>query len=184
VEVFFVMSDQAIGKRTSNSRSRARALRSRWVWISISALAVLAVSVFLWWSQDRQAFVLEEGSKQLVVLIRSDQETVYRIRYAGRRPVNISSILVMLQGQLLHVDPIRIVLAKGDQEIVLAGNKIPAGTGFSVASGEVFDLRVTYRGQTLGGNYLYGFRIGYQEGERERTTDLVLEREEYVIVVE
>jgi hypothetical protein len=91
---------------------------------------------------------------------------------------------VMLAGQVLRVDVRQVAVVHGDQEYVLGGDgRLPEGSELVLEPGEVFDVRVTFRGQSLGGNYLYGFEIGYLDGERERTVQLVLDYD-YAIVVE
>jgi hypothetical protein len=90
----------------------------------------------------------------------------------------------MLAGQVLHVDVRQVVLKYGDQELTLGGDgRLPEGSEVVVQPGDAFDVQVTFRGQTLGGNYLYGFEIGYLTGERDRTVQLVLNYD-YAIVVE
>jgi hypothetical protein len=60
---------------------------------------------------------------------------------------------------------------------------MPEGSELVLQPGDVFDVQITFRGQTLGGNYLYGFEIGFLEGARERIVQLVLDYD-YAIVVE
>jgi hypothetical protein len=89
----------------------------------------------------------------------------------------------MLAGQILHVDVKQVTLVHAGQEVVLEPDgSLPTGMEIMLAPGDTFDVRVTMIGQTTGGNYLYGFRISY-EGDRVRTTELVLEYE-YKIFVE
>jgi hypothetical protein len=44
-------------------------------------------------------------------------------------------------------------------------------------------VQVTYLGQTLGGNYMYGFRIGYGDDPEAEPFDLIAEFD-YAIIVE
>jgi hypothetical protein len=164
--------------------SRSKMGRNLWVWVLIGAVIILAAGAFLWWSQSQEPFSLVEGNQQLVVLIRSDRESVYRLRYDGNVPASLQSIKVMLAGQVLHVDVTKVVINLGNQDFTLAGDgSLPAGSELILQPEDEFDVRVTFRGQTLGGNYLYGFEIGYLAGERDRTVQLVLDYD-YAIVVE
>lgn len=178
------MLGQAKSKKSQRTLSRTIAFNQPWVWILIGAVIIVAAGAFFWWSQIRQPFSLVEGNPQLVVLIRSDRESVYRLRYEGRQPVNLQSIRVMLAGQILRVDVKQVAVIQGDREYVLGGDgRLPEGSEVLLQPGETFDVRVTYRGQSLGGNYLYGFEIGYLAGNRERTVQLVLHYD-YAIIVE
>jgi hypothetical protein len=162
------MSDLAKGKRSKAS--------GWWGWVAIGALFVLAIAVFIWWIQNRQAFSIQGGDEQLLVLLRSEKQGNYQVRYEGRQPVELQSLQVMLEGRVLHVDVVQVAVVQGDQEVVLAGDgSLPAGREIRLEPGDEFQVRVSFRGQTLGGNYIFGFRIGYQSGERLRTYDLNLE---------
>jgi hypothetical protein len=178
------MLDQVKGKKSAKSRSRSKGLSNLWTWIIIGAALILAVAAFVWWNQSQVPFSLVEGNPQLVVLIRSDRESLYQLRYEGRQPVNLDSLKVMLAGQVLHVDVRQVTLVHGDQEYVLQGDgSLPEGSELVLEPGEQFGVRINFRGQTLGGNYLYGFEIGYRSGERERTVQLVLDFD-YAVIVE
>jgi hypothetical protein len=180
------MSQLAKGKQPRTRTS------SGWLgWLAIAALVVVAIAVFVWWLQNRQVFEIQGGDEQLLVLLRSDEQGAYQLRYEGRRPVDLQSLQVMLEGQVLHVDVVQVAVAPGDaaegesgQEIVLQGDgTLPAGSEFRLDPGEEFQVLVTFRGQTLGGNYIYGFRIGYQNGNRLRTYELNLNHQ-YAVFVE
>jgi hypothetical protein len=178
------MLDQAKSKKSQKSLSRSKARGSLWMWIIIGVVIISAAVGLFWWSQNQKPFSLVEGNPQLVVLIRSDRESVYQLRYDGRQPVNLQTLKVMLAGQVLHVDVRQVTMVHDDQEYVLAGDgSLPAGSELILEPGEEFDVHVNFRGQTLGGNYLYGFEIGYLAGERERTVRLVLDYD-YAIIVE
>ena len=177
------MLDQVKSKRSQKATSRSR-LGGPWVWILIGGVIILAAGAFLLWSRNQLPFSLVEGNQQLVVLIRSDRESVYQLRYDGRQPANLQTLKVMLAGQVLHVDVRQVTMVHDDQEYVLAGDgSLPAGSELILEPGEEFDVHVNFRGQTLGGNYLYGFEVGYLAGERERTVRLVLDYD-YAIIVE
>lgn len=177
------MLDQVKSKRSQKATSRSR-LGSPWVWILIGGVIILAAGAFLWWSRNQLPFSLVEGNQQLVVLIRSDRESLYRLRYDGRGPANLQSLRVMLAGQVLHVDVKEVAVARGDEGFTLQGDgRMPEGSELVLQPGDVFDVQITFRGQTLGGNYLYGFEIGFLEGARERIVQLVLDYD-YAIVVE
>jgi hypothetical protein len=178
------MMDQAKSRKTQRTASRSKLRSSLWLWIIIGATIILAAAAFLWWSRSQPPFALVDGNPQLVVLIRSDRDSTYTLRYDGNQPIRLQSIRVMLAGQVLHVDVIEVAVIGSDQELILGGNgRLPAGSELVLQPGDTVDVRVTFRGQTLGGNYLFGFEIGYLAGERERTTRLELDYD-YAIIVE
>jgi len=91
--------------------------------------------------------------------------------------------LVMLAPETLHVSVTEVALVRGDEEVVLEKTSIvPEGTKFTLQPGDIFDVRVTFLGRTIGGNWLYGFRINYDDGGGLETTELVMGFE-YGIVV-
>jgi hypothetical protein len=76
-----------------------------------------------------------------------------------------------------------VVLVKGDKEVVLEKtNVIPEGTQLTLQPGDIFDVKITFLGRTIGGNWLYGFRINYNDGGGSETTELVLGFENAIVV--
>jgi hypothetical protein len=148
-------------------------------------LVLVAIVALVWQTQTRAAFVLQDGQDQLLVLIRNDASGVYQVQYRGRQPVQLQSIKTMLAGQILHVDVREVAVSKESAEVVLEqpAGALPEGHEISLQPGDVFNIRVTLRGQSIGGNYLYGFRIGYQNGGSEQTFELVMDFD-YEIIVE
>lgn len=147
-------------------------------------IGLLVVAFFAWNAVTAPRFVLKEGKKDLLVLIRDEEEGIYRLKYDGRKPVQLQSLQVMLAGQVLHVDLKQVVLRRAEQMVILEQPKgtLPAGTNFTLNPGDEFEVQILFHGQSIGGNYLYGFRIDYTQGNRDDTYDLILEYE-YSIVV-
>jgi FtsP/CotA-like multicopper oxidase with cupredoxin domain len=150
----------------------------------LGAAAVIVIGFFAWRFLNTDTFVILNGEKELVVLIRNDKEASYRVEYQGRQPVEIQGLKVMLEGQVLHSDVQSVVLRRDGQAYPLAGDgSLPEGDSLTLQPGEAFDVVVTLRGQNRGGNYLYGFQIVYSTGENERTYRLVSD-EKYAIIVQ
>jgi hypothetical protein len=147
-------------------------------------LGLLVVAFFTWNAMTAPKFVLKEGKKDLLVLIRDEEEGIYRLRYEGRKPVQLQALQVMLAGQVLHVDLKQVALRRAEQTVILDQPKgtLPAGTDFTLNPGDEFDVQIRFYGQSIGGNYLYGFRIGYTQAHRNDTYDLILEYEYSVVV--
>jgi hypothetical protein len=125
-----------------------------------------------------------DGDEQLLVLLRNNKDGNYRVRYEGRDPTELRSLHVMLGGQILHVDVQQVVIVHNDQEIVLEPDgALPTGSQVTLDSGDEFDVIVTYIGRTLGGNYMYGFRMGYGDDPQGEPFDLIAEFD-YAIIVE
>lgn len=178
------MASQSKGKKTSQSRSGKGVWRNAWLWVLVGVVGVLVIVFFLWQSGNRQKFTLLDGDKQVLVLIRNEEDGTYRLRYEGRAPVDLRSLQVMLGGQILHVDVMQIAVTKGGQEVVLeSSGQPPQGQPITLSPGEEFDVRVTFRGESIGGNYLYGFRIGYGAEGSEQLDELIMEYD-YAINVE
>jgi hypothetical protein len=129
-------------------------------------------------------FDMVSGDEQLLVLLRNEKDGNYRVRHVGSDPAELHSLKVMLGGQILHVDVQQVVIVHNDQEIVLEPDgAIPANAQVTLAPEDEFDVRVTYKAQTLGGNYMYGFRIGYGDDPQAEPFDLITEFD-YAIIVE
>lgn len=176
------------GERERNSsgmKKRGGITNIAWGWwVASGALLVVAVGLYFWISLNRYAFSLDEGPKQVLILIRQDVQTTYRVKFEGSRPVDLRSLHVMLAGQILHVDVKQVTLVSGDEEIVLLPDgSLPSGSRLNLDPGEVFDVRITFLGQSLGGNYLYGFKIDYGNEGRQGSYELVLDFD-YSIIVE
>ncbi len=178
------MGYQSKERKSLKSGSRTGERRMLWIlWVVLGVLIISVVAFFVWRSQNQHAFILEQGQKDLLVLIREDAQSDYQVKYEGTEPVDLKSLHVMLAGQILHVDVKQVMLVFGDQEIVLEPNgSMPAGTNFNLKPGDIFNVRVIFLGQSLGGNYLYGFRIVYDTGGNEQTYELVMNFDYSVVV--
>ena len=162
-------------KGRTKAQSHQENKNSRWVWIALAGVVIIGLVVVFLVVQNQHKFVLVEGETEVTVLLHDEKESIYQIRHEGHKPVDLQSLQVMLAGQILHVDVKQVILVHAGQEIILESDgSLPPGTGITLPPGDTFDVRITMIGQTTGGNYLYGFRISYAEGERVRTTELVL----------
>lgn len=133
---------------------------------------------------ESTSFTMVSGDENLVVLLRNQKDGTYRVRYEGRNPTDFRGLKVMLGGQILHVDVGKVVVVLDGQEYELEPNgAFPAGSQVTLNQGDEFEVRVTYHGRTLGGNYMYGFRMITGEGSNEEEVDLIAEYD-FVIVVE
>jgi len=130
------------------------------------------------------SFTVVGGDEQLMVLLRNDQDGHYQVRFDGRKPTQLNSLQVMLGGQILHVDVVQVAIIQDDQEVILEGDgSVPEGSQVIIDPEEEFEVRVTYHGQTLGGNYMYGFRMVYGDDPEVEPVDLITEFE-YAVIVE
>jgi hypothetical protein len=170
-------------KKPSIPRSEQQNRGNIWIWIGVILIAVLAAAVLIYRSQQGDRFSIVSGEKQILVLLRNEKSSDYRLRYQGRQPIDLNAVKVMLAGQVLHVDVKPVVLVKDGQELqVQPDGSLPPGTVLHLEPDDEFAVRVTYLGQTLGGNYLYGFKLGYSQDGRERAEDLVMQYDYEVIV--
>lgn len=172
-------------RRDRTAQNRGSVPQIPWIWLVAGVLVLVAIVALVWQTQTRAAFVLQDGQDELLVLIRNDASGVYQVQYRGRQPVQLQSIKPMLAGQILHVDVREVAVSKDSAEVVLEqpAGALPEAHEISLQPGDAFNIRLTLRGQSIGGNYLYGFRIGYQDGGSEQTFELVMDFD-YEIIVE
>jgi hypothetical protein len=129
-------------------------------------------------------FAMVGGDEQLAVLLRNEKDGFYQVRYEGNEPQELQSLVVMLGGQILHVDIARVTIIQGENEVILEGDgTLPEGSQVLLNPDEEFEVRVTYHGQTLGGNYMYGFRIVSGDDPGAEPYDLIAEYD-YAVIVE
>ncbi|HEX6302697.1 MAG TPA: hypothetical protein VFZ76_00795 [Anaerolineales bacterium] len=176
------MTDRSKSKR---AKSRGSLPRIPWIWLLVSALVIVAIVIVVLQTQTRQGFVLQAGERELLVLLRNDASGVYQVEYQGRGQIELQSIKPMIAGQILHVDVRQVSVSKDSNEAVLEqpAGTLPAGQEITLQPGDDFIIRVTLRGQSVGGNYMYGFRIGYQDGASEEIFELTMDFD-YEIIVE
>ncbi len=147
----------------SKTAGKKRDTRTQVGWIGLGALALLVLLGYLvYQNQQAHLFTLERGDEALVILLRDTQDGVYTVRYNGRRPVDITGVQAMLAGEILHMDVEAVSLEDSTRQVAVVDNQ--AETPFQVQPGATFRVRVTFSGQTLGYNYLYGFRLTYSSG--------------------
>ena len=178
------MADKPQSKKSSRTSSRGSSSTAIWIVLAFSAIILLAIALLIWQSNiNNVEFVLVKGDESLLVLLRDEEQGLYTLQYNGSKPIELENLLVMLAPETLHVSVTEVALVRGDEEVVLEKTSIvPEGTKFTLQPGDIFDVRVTFLGRTIGGNWLYGFRINYDDGGGLETTELVMGFE-YAIVV-
>ena len=153
------------------------------VWLVISAALLIGTTLSSCSVVSPDPFAIAGGDEQLLVLMRNDKDGYYQVRYEGRQPAELHSLHVMLGGQVLHVDVVEVAVIQGENEVILNGDAtLPEGSQVILEPGEEFEVRVTYHGHTLGGNYMYGFRIVHGDDSQAEPIDLIAEYEFTVIV--
>lgn len=154
--------------------------KQRWV-VFILVLGLLSAGCS---AMNSPSFEFVSGDEELVVLMRNQKVGNYRLRYDGRAATDLESLQVMLGGQVLHVDVGMVVVKLNGQELKLESDgSLPAGSQATLNPGDEFDVQVTFFGRTLGGNYMYGFRINTGDETSSEEVDVIAEYD-YVIVVE
>lgn len=94
----------------------------------------------------------------------------------------------MIAGEILHVDVEQVRVVTDDLDIVLDDNNVPEGQVLQVNPQDVLEMQVTFSGQSIGYNYLHGFRINF-DIENENMTEDVVDPEvpdgyQYLVAVE
>ncbi len=154
------------------------------VWLVISAVLLVLVPLSSCSVVNPDPFAMVGGDEQLLVLLRNEKDGHYQVRYEGRQPSELHSLHVMLGGQILHVDVVQVAIIQGESIVILEGDgKLPEGSQILLAPDEEFEVRVTYLGQTLGGNYMYGFRTVSGDDPQAEPVDLIAEFD-YAVIVE
>lgn len=178
------MTDKPQGNKGSRSGSPDSSKTTTWVVLAFSVIILVAIAFFLWqrFSTDVE-FTWVKGDEDILVLLRDEEQGEYTVQYNGSKPIELENLLVMLAPETLHVSVVEVVLVHEGEEVVLEkANKVPEGTQFMLQPGDNFDVRVTFLGRTIGGNWLYGFRINYDDGGGSETTELVLGFENAIVV--
>lgn len=152
-------------------------------WLAFTGLLVITLGLSSCSILNPVSFEMVGGDEQVFVLLRNEEVGNYQIRYGGRNQTDLRSLKVMLGGQILHADVQQVAILHEGQEIVLEGDgTLPAGSQIVLSPGDEFEVKVTYLGQTPGGNYMYGFRIGYGDDPQEEPQDLISEFDFSIIV--
>ncbi|GAB4498596.1 MAG: hypothetical protein OHK0052_12170 [Anaerolineales bacterium] len=138
-----------------------------WVWLI--ALIVIAAGLFFWLQPDT-SFQLIGGDKTLIVLLREQGEAVYQLRYEGSQPAQITNLMVMLAGTTLHTDIAEVTLLLDDQSITLQDGA--AAPPLTVQPADIVRVQVRYAARSIGYNYLYGFRVTFEQNNRTQTVDV------------
>jgi hypothetical protein len=154
------------------------------VWLVITAVLLIAIALPSCSIVNPDPFVIVGGDEQLLVLMRNDEDGYYQVRYEGQQPAELHSLHVMLGGQILHVDVVQVAIIQGENEVILKGDAtLPEGSQVILEPGEEFEVRVTFHGQSLGGNYMYGFRIVHGDDSQAEPIDVTAEYD-YAVIVE
>jgi hypothetical protein len=124
-------------------------------------------------SSNQVQFDFFAGDEALIVLLREDETGSYQVRYTGNQPAQIRNIQTMIAGEILHVDVEQVRLINQNSEVLLVDNNVPEGQVFELQPQEEFNIQVTFSGQSIGYNYLHGFRINFDVDNNNTTEDIV-----------
>ncbi len=165
------MANRAVKKKKSQPQGSRT-----WLWVGLGLILLLAWIV--WQSQAARVFSLVEGGGDILVLIRGEEQTSFRIKYTGSQPINLQRIqLKFITGQDLavHADVTQMALVAGEQNVSLdAEGSVLAGEQFTLQPGDEFEIQMTFSGQSLGPNRLEALLITYLRGTRQRVFTLGL----------
>ncbi len=161
--------------------------QSKFLWAGIGTAVLLFVALsFIVSRLNALPFKFVSGEEAPLILLRNTTDVQYQLEVTGSNPVTVERVVPMIQtfqGQVMYVDIEAVQLAAGGEPILLAeGGVMPAGTTLVLQPGDTLDITVTYLGQTLGHNRVYGFRLGYNVNGRSGEADLEIEGDYYVFV--
>ena len=176
------MSDK--NKKTSASSAQTGLNPKTLFWVGIAIVLVVAAAAVVVWRTTDSPFSLTKGDVNVMVVLRNTRTAEYTLTYEGKQPVTLERVLPMMQGPTLHTDVNEIQVQVGDQVYpVDNAGELVAEAPVVLGKGDSFQVRITFLGQSLGANVLYGFRLGYQEGGQSTTFDLIL-KDQYTVFVE
>ena len=157
-----------------------------WIGIGIAAVAFIAIAIIVW-RNTSFPFEFVGGEEAALVILRNPKDAEYQIKFTGNSPADLQRVLIQLESpdRVLHVDVQQVVVVTGDQEVVLdTSGKPPEGTKLTLQPGEVFTIRVTYYGDTIGAHYVYGFRLGYDANGTYNENALNIKDRKFIVTVE
>jgi hypothetical protein len=141
--------------------------------IILGLLYLVGVLTLAGCSGSGSDFSIQSGDPVVVVLLRDEEPGRYTLTYEGKDPAQIRFLQTMIAGEILHVDVARVILHSGDNAVQLVNNNVPEGQEFHIMPGDNLEIEVVFSGQTLGFNYIHGFRINYDAGGENFTVDVV-----------
>jgi hypothetical protein len=177
------MPDQTKSKKQPGKNKNSTGSSTALLWVFIVAMIGVIVFALYQQTQTRASLSFIGGDEAVVVLLRTTEQGSYILRNDSSQVVQITNLQAMLAGEILHVDVVESHLIKGDQSMRLIQGNLPAGEVFDVQPGETFTVQLSMLGQTLGHNYVYGFRVAYEDQRGSRTEE-VIDEFSYVVVVE
>jgi hypothetical protein len=173
---------QAKPKQSATSNNR----NLLWIGVGTVVLVFIVVAVFIW-QQTSFPFSFVGGEENAIVLLRNPYDAEYQLEFTGEKPALLRRVLIQLESpqSVLHVDVEQITAIVGDQEVALdTSGYPPEGTQLTLQPGEIFTIRVTYYGQTIGAQYVYGFRLGYETNGTYKEDALTIKDREFTVSVE
>lgn len=153
------------------------------MWVFLVALVGLVAFMIYQQMQARTTLAFIDGDEAVVVLIRNMDIGTYTLRNDSSQTVRITNVQAMLAGEIIHVDVVESRLSNGAQDLRLSQGDLPEGENLEVQPGETFDVQLTFLGQTLGFNYVYGFRVTFEDQRGSRVEE-VIDEFSYLVVVE
>lgn len=164
------MSNQKSSKKNKGSQVSGSVVA-----LIVIVVLVIAGAAYMLYrqNQSKSQYTITDGDKSVLVLLQDTQDATYTARYDGSAPSQINALQVMLAGEILHVDVDSVMLQSDTQQVTLKNNNVQQGESFTLNPGDEFKVIVTYLGQTIGYNYMYGFRITSTISSRTSTVDVI-----------
>jgi hypothetical protein len=181
------MSDKSPSRpQRTQAKTQEKPRLLLWAGVGVAALVFIAVAVLVW-QRTSFPFTFVSGEEQVIVILRNTAETEYEFQYTGNQPVALERVIVQLESPqiTLHVAVEQVTAIVGGQEVVLDdAGRVPEGTQLLVQPDEVFKVRITYYGDTIGAHYVYGFRLGYEANGVYNEDTMNIKDREYIVSVE
>jgi len=159
---------------------------ARLIWYGAGAAVVLFVVIAFFVARASAIpFELTGGETNPLVLLRNETVVNYEFTYTGSSPGTLERLIPRIQlyqGQVLVADVQEIWVEIDGEQVVLEEGYFPEGVSLELQPGETFQIGVSYLGQELGWNRIYGFRIQYSINGRSVDGELRLTDDYYVFV--
>ncbi len=157
-----------------------------WIGVGLAAVIFIAVAITIW---QKTVFPFEfvGGEQYTLVILGNPKDAEYQLKFTGEAPAELQRVLVQLESpnRVLHVDVQQVTILVGNQEVALeTSGKPPEGTSLTLQPGDVFTIRVTYFGDTIGSHYVYGFKLGYATNGISNEEALTIKDRKFVVAVE
>lgn len=179
-----IMADKK--KTVTKKQPQAGLSGSKLLWIGVGAAVLLFVLIALFVaSRSGIPFEMTGGEVNPIVVLRNENTIYYEFSYTGESPATLQRFIPRIQlyqDQVIVADVQGVSIVYNGEEIVLDDGSVPEGTDLTIAPGATFQVGVTFLGQEIGWNRIYGWRVQYTVAGEAVDGELELKDDYYIFV--